>query len=385
MNERDHEQLEVENARLREENAALRAQTAQTKLKSDDTACKTFGGVDFNGYDLKVQPPACATRPSIPIGTKLGGQRMRQRLPNNEEEETIPPPPRLANNGRNVAVSRLVFNESMNQTWWTGVALLNSKDWPEAQILVSLGNWYSPPYPFHVQALSLGSKTPVWETPTVPGAMFPARGVNKMASFAGQNYVSPTHSMTFASFAPDNAKPEWSLTPVGTAGTWWQTTAPIQSSANGSIVAYAVSWLDHYDPLGPKHAEVAVIDTAAFAPRTVLSDKFGNDTGLEGVHLSADSNIMVVIVADVAATGSINQSTVRVYDVAGGTVKGEFTTGYVLASCMSPDGATLVLATCDSENAIEVRILLVLCPLTRPTRRHAALLSEFRANRRSGC
>lgn len=119
-----------------------------------------------------------------------------------------------------------------------------------------------------------------------------------MASFAGQNFVSPSHSVTFASFAPDTAAPKWTLTPDGTAGNWWQTAAPVQTSANGSIVAYGLSWLDHYDPLGPKHAEVAVVDTSASPPRTVLSDKFRNGTGLEGVHLSADSRILVAIAAD---------------------------------------------------------------------------------------
>ena len=54
------------------------------------------------------------------------------------------------------------------------------------------------------------------------------------------------------------------------------------------------------------------------------------------------------------STGSINASTVRIYDVPAHKLVGEFTTGYVLASCMSADGMTLVLATCDSENTIEV-------------------------------
>ena len=288
---------------------------------------------------------------------------LRQQKQEAEREQAMPTgPPRsplsaLLTSKEPVAVSRLMLNQSMNQTWWTGVALLGGE--ARETMLVSVGNWYAPPYPFHVQALAVGSGTPLWESPTVPGAIFAGGGANELASFAGQNYVSPTHSMTFANFAPDDATAKWSFTPEGTAGNWWQTSAPIQASANGSVVAYGLSWLDHYDPLGAKHAEVAVIDTEASPPRTVLSDKFHNGSGLEGVHLSADSSTLVVIVADVPATGTINTSTVRIYDVAGGTTVGEITTGYVLASCLSADGETLVLATCDSENAIEVCILFI--------------------------
>ena len=94
----------------------------------------------------------------------------------------------------------------------------------------------------------------------------------------------------------------------------------------------------------------------------LLADAFPNGTGLQALHLSDDGSTLVVVAAQDPA-GSINSSEVRVYDVGpaaaaagggGGGVRADFVTGYALASCMAPDGRTLVLATCDSENAVEV-------------------------------
>lgn len=111
--------------------------------------------------------------------------------------------------------------------------------------------------------------------------------------------------------------------------------------------------MDHYDPLGPKWAEVAVVDTSSFPVKPVLADKMENGTGLEDILLSEDGRTLVAIAA-IDPKGRINSSEVRVYDVAGARYRGGVVTGYVYASCLSADGRWLVLATCDSENAIEV-------------------------------
>jgi len=111
--------------------------------------------------------------------------------------------------------------------------------------------------------------------------------------------------------------------------------------------------MDHYDPLGPKFAELVVLDAAQWPPTVLLRDRLANGTAVEDVHLSADAATLVLVAAW-DPKGSINTSFVRVYDVAAGAVLASWTTGWVDAACLSPDGATLVLTTCDSENAIEV-------------------------------
>jgi hypothetical protein len=50
---------------------------------------------------------------------------------------------------------------------------------------------------------------------------------------------------------------------------------------------YGRTAMDYFDPVNSaKWAEVAVVDTAAFPVRSVLSDKMGNGTGLEDILLS---------------------------------------------------------------------------------------------------
>jgi hypothetical protein len=54
-----------------------------------------------------------------------------------------------------------------------------------------------------------------------------------------------------------------------------------------SVDRYGRTAMDYFDPVNSaKWAEVAVVDTAAFPVRSVLSDKMGNGTGLEDILLS---------------------------------------------------------------------------------------------------
>lgn len=132
--------------------------------------------------------------------------------------------------------------------------------------------------------------------------------------------------------------PLWVESVPGVSGNWWETAAPIQASRNGSIVAYALTSMDHYDPLGPKHGEVVVLDTGSFPTRVLLRDTLANGTGVEDVHLSADGGTLVLISAW-DPKGAINSSIVRVYDVPSATVLASFSTGWVDAACLSGDGA----------------------------------------------
>lgn len=90
------------------------------------------------------QPPARASRPPISISRTTNRPYLRS-LP-------APPPP---TGGGSVSLPTLVLNASMNESWWTGVALLAGVS--DAEVMVSVGNWYAPPYAFHVQALPLGT------------------------------------------------------------------------------------------------------------------------------------------------------------------------------------------------------------------------------------
>ena len=91
------------------------------------------------------QPPALASMPR-PISISRSTNRPYLRsLP-------APSPP---TGGEAAALPTLVLNASKNDSWWTGVALLSGVS--DAEVMVSVGNWYAPPYTFHVQALPLGT------------------------------------------------------------------------------------------------------------------------------------------------------------------------------------------------------------------------------------
>eukprot|EP01052_Picozoa_sp_SAG31_P051005 SAG31_NODE_11910_length_987_cov_0.826577_1_plen_266_part_10 len=245
------------------------------------------------------QPPAHANRPSSMAAAGTVQHHAWQqssaasstiqdynKRPEQRQMNAIPmAPPLVFDNARDPSPGvSLVLNESANGTWWTGVSLIGGL-WGRKVFMASVGNWYTPPYPFWVEAIPLDGGVALWKAPTVPGAIVGAGGkgcyflvfvqlfekqgtlierntaliekasaligVNSNAAFVGQNFALPSHPMTYASFAANNAMPEWSVTPPGAAGNWWQTAAPIQTSANGSIVAYGQSRLDYYDPLAP--------------------------------------------------------------------------------------------------------------------------------------
>ena len=247
------------------------------------------------------------------------------------------------------ATAAQVLNVSMPMTWYTGAALLS-----QGGFLLSGGDWYASPVVFSVFSYdSLASPAaPSHTFASVPGSVWPVLGQQSAALFSGMSFT--TDGAVYAAYAGGSAEgPEWVESVPGVSGNWWEVSAPIQSSQNGSIVAYALTSMDHYDPLGPKHAEVLVMDTSAWPQRALLRDQLPNGTAVEDVHLSADASILVLISAW-DPSGAINSSLVRVYSVVGASVLASFTTGWVDAACLSPDGRTLVLTTCDSENAIEV-------------------------------
>ena len=221
--------------------------------------------------------------------------------------------------------------------------------------LLSGGDWYQGlPYPFFVWSFDASSGAPLAPTyayPTVPGSLWPTRGLLPTALFSGMSFQ--TEAAVFGGFDAGSESPLWIETVPGVSGNWWETAAPMQSSLNGSIVAYALTSLANYDPLAAKHAEVVVVDTSAFPARVLLRDVLANGTGMESLLLSDDGSTLVMISAW-DPKGSINSSLVRVYNVVEGVVSSEITTGWVDAACMSGDGKALVLTTCDSENAIEV-------------------------------
>jgi drug/metabolite transporter superfamily protein YnfA len=107
--------------------------------------------------------------------------------------------------------------------------------------------------------------------------------------------------------------PLWVQQVPGVSGNWWEVASPIQASRNGSIVAYALTALARYDPLGPKHAEVVVLDTGGFPQRVLLHDQLPNGTGVEDVHLSADGGTLVLITCD-------SENAIEVYSIASGLV-----------------------------------------------------------------
>ena len=239
----------------------------------------------------------------------------------------------------------------MASTWFTGVALLN-----DSSCLLSGGDWYNgPPYPFFVYSLDLASATPaapVHAYASAPGSVWPSGGVQPAGLFSGMSFT--TDGAVYAAYGGvEQEGPLWVEAVPGVSGNWWEVGAPMQASLNGSIVAYALTALDRYDPLGPKHAEVVVLDTSAWPQRVLLRDQLANGTGVEDVHLSADGGTLVLVAAWDPA-GAINSSVVRVYDVASGSVLATLSTGWVDAACLSADGSVLVLATTDSEDAIEV-------------------------------
>jgi len=237
----------------------------------------------------------------------------------------------------------------MPQTFYTGVSLLSSQTF-----VVSGGDWYHPPYPFFVYSFDLTASDPTEPTytfPSVPGNVWDGTGVQNAALFSGMSFSD--EGAVFASFSGTAQSPLWVETVPGVSGNWWEVGSTIQSSLNGSICAYALTSMDHYDPLGPKKAEVLVMDTSVFPVNQIMHDALWNDTAVEATHLSSDASVLVLIAAW-DPNGSINSSIVRVYDVLSGSVMASWSTGWVDASCLSPDGKTLVLTTCDSENAIEV-------------------------------
>jgi hypothetical protein len=66
--------------------------------------------------------------------------------------------------------------------------------------------------------------------------------------------------------------PLWVEQVPGVSGNWWEVASPIQASRNGSIVAYALTSLARYDPLGPKHAEVVVVDRRRWRGTSTCAD-----------------------------------------------------------------------------------------------------------------
>jgi hypothetical protein len=295
---------------------------------------------------------ACAPAPAAPPPALVGARRRAApraaraaAAPAALPPPPPPPPPPPASAAPPPPALR--FNLSSPASWTTGVAILNDS----ASLLLSFGNWYAPPYAFFTAAAPLATGVASAPTAAVPGSVVAARGAAVAAGFAGQDFS--TLEGVFA--ALDGRGAAWESRAPGVEGTWWEVGAPIRLSLNGSIAAFARTAMDHYDPLGAKHAEVAALDTTVFPPRALLSDAFANGTGVEDVLLSDDGATLVAIAA-VDPAGAINSSEVRVYSIgaAGGARVGAFVTGYVFASCLSADGRWLVLATCDSENAVEV-------------------------------
>ena len=249
----------------------------------------------------------------------------------------------------NSAAATLLYNLSSPASWWTGVSILADG----ASLLTSFGNWYTAPYPFFTALAPLATGVAMVTTPSVPGNVFSSRGVLTATGFAGQDFFN--YEGVFAKL-DGSGEAAWEDRAPGVEGSWWEVAAPIRVSSNGSIVAFARTAMDRYDPLGPKRAEVAVLDTSSYPPLTLLTDTFSNGTGVEDVLLSDDGATLVAVAA-VDPAGAINSSEVRVYRVGAGggsTRVGTLVTGYVYASCLSADGRWLVLATCDSENAVEV-------------------------------
>ena len=285
------------------------------------------------------RPPA--RRPTPTAGLPVASPPRRQAA---APAAALPP--------RASAAYSQVLNVTMASTWFTGVALLN-----DSSYYLSGGNWYAgPPYPFSVYSFSLAAgapAAPVAAYPSAPGSVWPSGGAQPAALFSGMSFT--TDGAVYAAYGGGAGQegPLWVESVPGVSGNWWETSAPIQASRNGSIVAYALTAMDRYDPLGPKHAEVVVLDTGAWPARVLLRDQLANGTGVEDVHLSADGATLVLIAAW-DPSGAINSSLVRVYDVASGSALASFSTGYIDAACLSADGALLVLATCDSDNAIEV-------------------------------
>ena len=222
-----------------------------------------------------------------------------------------------------------------------------------ATLIQSFGNWYESPVSFFTGIAPLETGIVASPTQSAPGNVFAARGVLAAAGFAGQDFTS--YEGVFATL--DASGPVWESRAPGVEGTWWEVSAPIRVSRNGSLVAFGrTAMVDHYDPLGPKRAEVAVLDTSVFPTLTVLTDAFANGTGIEEI-LFSDDGLTLVAIAALDPTGAINSSEVRVYHVSAGggnTRIDTLVTGYVFASCLSADGHWLMLTTCDSENAIEV-------------------------------
>lgn len=245
-----------------------------------------------------------------------------------------------------------VWNVSAEASWTTGVAFLDDG---ATNFVASFGDWYTAPFHFAVGTAPLAGFNGTFSSssPSVPGAVFATGGLRGAAAFSGQDFA--TYEGVFAAYDASGVGPVWLERVAGVEGEFWQVGAPIRASLDGSVLAFSRTALDHYDPLGPKHAEVAAVDAAAFPPRALLVDaSFANGTGLEELLLSDDGSVLVAVVAQESPAGRINTSEVRVYDVAGGQRLSAFVTGYVFASCLSADGRWLVLATCDSENAIEV-------------------------------
>jgi hypothetical protein len=250
------------------------------------------------------------------------------------------------------AATTQLWNSSTTGSWYYGAALTAG-----AALVTSYGDPYHAPYAWSVATfgpLNTSAPGPApradFTFPSVPGSVWGSRGGAPLALFSGMSFTD--EAAVVAAFSPGVPAPLFEETLPGVSGNWWQTGANVGASVNGSIVGYAFTGLARYDPLGPKRAQVLALDLAAVPARELLYDALPNGTGLEGLRLSADGSTLVAWAA-IDPAGQINSSLVRVYDVRRGALVAQWVSPYVLAGCLSPSGASLVLATCDSENSIE--------------------------------
>jgi hypothetical protein len=250
------------------------------------------------------------------------------------------------------ATATQLWNSSTTGIWYYGAALTAG-----AALVTSYGDPYHAPYAWSVATfgpLNTSAPGPApradFTFPSVPGSVWGSRGGAPLALFSGMSFTD--EAAVVAAFSPGVPAPLFEETLPGVSGNWWQTGANVGASVNGSIVGYAFTGLARYDPLGPKRAQVLALDLAAVPARELLYDALPNGTGLEGLRMSADGSTLVAWAA-IDPAGQINSSLVRVYDVRRGALVAQWVSPYVLAGCLSPSGASLVLATCDSENSIE--------------------------------
>ena len=291
----------------------------------------------------------CAAAPAF--AAPLGARR-RAPPPVQPRGAPLAAPPQQAPTSPSSVPAIQLWNSSLAGLWWYGASLTSG-----AALATSFGDPYRAPYPWSVatfgplNASAAGpAPAPAFTFPSVPGSVWGSRGGSPLAAFSGMSFTN--EAAVVAAFLPGAPAPVFEETLPGVSGNFWQTGGNVAASANGSIIAYGYTGMARYDPLGPKRAQVLALDLSAAPARELLFDAFPNGTGLEGLRLSSDGATLVAWAA-VDPAGAINSSLVRVYDVARGALVAQWVAPYVLAACLAPSGAALVLATCDSDNSIE--------------------------------